>query len=103
MKYKLVAENTNPIAFAHFKPIGDGYDIIDIRVAPAFRQKGIARAMITDFIEKIKPKSIMLEVRQSNTPAINLYKSLGFAIIAERKNYYKCSENALIMQLTPNP
>ena len=39
----------------------------------------------------------MLEVRQSNFKAINLYEKCGFKVIYVRKNYYK-DENALIME-----
>ena len=41
-------------------------------------------------------KDITLEVRESNYPAINLYKKFGFTKLAIRKNYYK-NEDALLM------
>ena len=41
---------------------------------------------------------ITLEVRISNTSAINLYKSLGFEAVGIRKEfYYDNKEDALIM------
>ena len=43
-------------------------------------------------------RSVYLEVRQSNIPAIQLYLSRGFYKIGERKKYYKNpSEDALLM------
>ena len=39
-----------------------------------------------------------LEVRPSNTPALRLYKGLGFAAIGVRKKYYQDNdEDAILM------
>ena len=49
-------------------------------------------------INKLKGvKEVFLEVRRSNLPAINLYKSNGYQKISERKNYYG-NEDALIFK-----
>ena len=41
---------------------------------------------------------LRLEVRESNTPAIALYNSMGFTQLGIRKNYYRNpKENALIL------
>jgi len=43
---------------------------------------------------------ITLEVRQSNTSALTLYRKLGFEIMGTRKNYYtKPDEDAYVMAL----
>ena len=48
------------------------------------------------YLEKIK--YITLEVRVSNTPAINLYTKYGFSSFGTRKGYYQDNnEDALIM------
>ena len=38
-----------------------------------------------------------LEVRVSNTPAINLYKKLGFIVVTTKKQYYSDGEDAYYM------
>ena len=38
-----------------------------------------------------------LEVRVSNTVAINLYKSFGYEIVTTRKRYYENGEDAYLM------
>ncbi|MCD7784312.1 MAG: ribosomal protein S18-alanine N-acetyltransferase [Oscillospiraceae bacterium] len=44
-------------------------------------------------------KTVYLEVRKSNLPAINLYKKLGFTQYAERSGYYENpTENAILMR-----
>jgi ribosomal-protein-alanine N-acetyltransferase len=41
-----------------------------------------------------------LEVRQSNMPAMTLYRKLGFEVMGMRKNYYtKPDEDACVMAL----
>ena len=78
---------------------GEG-DITSIAVDENFRRKGLAQKLIAEFI-KILPentKDIFLEVRENNTPAINLYKKCGFEKLSLRKNFYSnpC-ENAVVM------
>jgi ribosomal-protein-alanine N-acetyltransferase len=41
---------------------------------------------------------VILEVRESNIAAINLYKSVGFSQYGKRENYYK-NEDAILFEL----
>lgn len=78
----------------------DFAEINDILVAPAFRRQGLAKQLLNriESLLKDKTQKIFLEVRESNFPAINLYKSAGFKQISVRKKYYSDGENALVMQ-----
>lgn len=81
--------------------LDEGY-ISNVAVAPEFRRRGIADALILALIEKMKYKLsfLTLEVRESNIPAISLYEKHGFKTVGLRKNYYdKPKENALLMTL----
>jgi ribosomal-protein-alanine N-acetyltransferase len=40
---------------------------------------------------------VLLEVRESNKSAINLYKKLGFEVIGEVERYYSNGEKAIVM------
>ena len=41
----------------------------------------------------------LLEVRESNQPAIELYRSLGFVAVGTRRNYYsQPQEDALVLR-----
>ncbi len=78
---------------------GEGH-ITNVAIARAHRNKGYAKALISHFIEIAKKEQLeflTLEVRESNTPAISLYKSFGFTQVGIRKNYYENSENALLL------
>lgn len=78
----------------------EGY-IANIATHKNYRSKGIARAVLSAVISHAlenRLEFITLEVRQSNTAAINLYKKFGFTEQAVRKNFYDDpKEDALIM------
>lgn len=77
-------------------------DMMNIAVAPAFRRKGIARALIQALLRELARRGsrcLTLEVRASNAPARALYESLGFAQVGRRPNYYRNpKEDALILR-----
>ena len=83
-----------------YTAIGEA-DITNVAVLPEYRRKGYATALISEF-EKILPEDtedILLEVRESNQSAINLYLKAGFEKISVRKRFYSNpTENALIMK-----
>ena len=72
-------------------------DIINIAVNKKYLKEGIASKLIEFLIETTKAEKIMLEVRSSNTPAINLYRKFGFVDVRIRKNYYG-EDDAIVME-----
>lgn len=77
-------------------------DITNVAVSPAHRKKGYGEALVAKAKELAKEKQlemILLEVRVSNTPAISLYKKMGFEELGLRKNFYEHPvEDAIIMK-----
>lgn len=75
--------------------------ITNIAVAPEFRRQKVGEKLLKRIIDDCyenKAKYITLEVRVSNTPAINLYEKFGFKSLGTRKGYYQNNnEDALIM------
>jgi len=81
--------------------LDEGY-IDNVAVAPAFRRRGIADALLSAFVRfgREKLAFLTLEVRESNLPAIALYQKHGFRAAGRRKNYYDDpKEDAVIMTL----
>lgn len=75
---------------------GDGF-VTNVATLPNFRRKGVARALINEAL-KHEMNFLTLEVRESNAPAINLYKSLGFVEVGKRPRFYRNpDEDALLM------
>ena len=89
------------IAYAGTWAIIDEAHITTIAVKPEFMRRHIGEALIVKIIEdcyKAKIKYLTLEVRESNIPAIGLYKKYGFSSLGTRKGYYQDNnEDALIM------
>ena len=77
-------------------------DMMNIAVHPDYRNQGVAKNLIQTLMDTLSGQgshSLMLEVRQSNEPAKNLYASLGFETVGIRKNYYRNpKEDALILR-----
>ncbi len=95
-KHQVVAHGVMSVA------IGECH-LLTLCVHPEHQRKGYARKIFTLLLEraaKLEATECFLEVRASNSAAIELYRSLGFVPIGERKNYYPASsgrEDALIM------
>ncbi|WP_304114994.1 ribosomal protein S18-alanine N-acetyltransferase [Mycolicibacterium bacteremicum] len=67
------------------------YEVHTIGVDPTCQGRGIGRALLADLLDFAKRGEVYLEVRTDNEPAINLYRSVGFATVGVRKRYYKVS------------
>ncbi len=86
------------VGFLMYIELENTIDIVDIIVKEEHRNKKIASCLLDNLITELKEKIkwITLEVRKSNTPAINLYQKFDFSIINTRKNYYE-NEDAYLM------
>lgn len=79
--------------------------LMDIGVSDDFQGRGYGRALLKAFLLECHKRQLSeawLEVRVSNTKAIELYQSTGFEVIEQRKDYYPAlegKEDALIMKL----
>ncbi|MBR7059862.1 MAG: ribosomal protein S18-alanine N-acetyltransferase [Neisseriaceae bacterium] len=96
----LAEQNHQIIAFAIWQIVLDEAELHLILTHQECRHQQAASLLLTQFINFYQNiKRIILEVRQSNIPAINLYKKHGFIEIAQRKHYYMFPiENAIIME-----
>lgn len=77
--------------------------LLKIVVNPTVRSMGIGKKLLSESIGVLSSrgiKSFFLEVEEFNMVAINLYESLGFKIIHQKKQFYSSGANALIMTLS---
>ena len=91
------------IGFGGVQMVLDEAYITNIAVDFSFRKKGVGDSILDAIINHCKDKNcsfVSLEVRVSNTAAINLYKKHKFASQGIRKNFYSHpTEDADIMTL----
>ena len=85
----------------------DAWHVMNVAVAHAYRRRGIASALLErlfDITSTDPRRGYTLEVRVSNTGAIQLYERLGFEARGIRRGYYTDNrEDALIMWREPTP
>lgn len=75
----------------------DECEILNLAVDPQFRRRGIARCLVSLAIAA--PRTVFLEVRESNAPARKLYEGAGFRVITSRETYYNDThESAIVMK-----
>ena len=101
MCYSAVDENGNVVAYVLGRLIAPEAEIYRVAVRMDKRRRGIGYRLLDYAVKSERGhglESVFLEVRASNVPARNLYRSYGFSEIGERKNYYRDpTENAIIM------
>jgi len=74
--------------------------IVSVAVLQQHRRKGIGEALVAQALENMRiynAKQCFLEVRVTNTPAIELYKKLGFEVTRTIHGYYSDGEDAYVM------
>ena len=98
--YVIALFNGVVIGYCGLYKVLDEADITNIAVHPDYRNLGIATTIL-DYILKhcseSKISKVMLEVRESNYIAINLYKKYGFKVVGSRKNYYSDNKETAIL------
>ncbi len=79
--------------------------ILNFAIEKSKQRQGLGLHFLCDILARAKQAevdSIILEVRPSNTAAVNLYKKQGFKQIGIRKQYYRADqgrEDAVVMKL----
>ena len=76
--------------------VSDNTEILNFCVDKKYQKQGIG-SLLFDEVDKISVGVITLEVRVSNTNAINFYEKRGFKKALIRKNYYSNGEDAIFM------
>lgn len=81
--------------------IADELHIANVAIAPEHRRNNISKQMMLKLMNGAAKLGLViahLEVRRSNTAALELYRKLGFQIVGVRKRYYEDdNEDALLM------
>ena len=95
------------IGYAFVSRYVDAWHLMNVAVVNAYRRRGIASTLLERLFEVTATdprRGYTLEVRVSNTGAIQLYERLGFEARGVRRGYYTDNrEDALIMWREPAP
>ena len=89
------------VGFLDYWVTFDSATIDQIAVKKSERNKGFAKILLEKSINDLKELGevsfFTLEVRASNEPAINLYKSFGFQKVTIKEKYYDDGEDAIYL------
>lgn len=102
---RVMTVNDQIVAYSIMSIGANEAHILNICVHRDWQNQGLGRYMLEhmmDIARKEKTRTLFLEVRCSNTIAIQLYHSAGFNQIGCRKNYYPAldgREHALIFAM----
>ena len=101
----LLSKDSQLFGFLNASVVYESIDIDYIYVKESEQGKGLGSKLLSAFLEyfthfdeKGLSKKIFLEVSFQNKSAISFYKIHGFQKISMRKNYYKNSEDAILME-----
>lgn len=97
-----------PVGFLLGREAAGEAEIISTGVLPEFRARGIGGALVSEFASRMRQRGVevlFLEVAVDNSPALSVYKRLGFVSAGLRKAYYApqpgstTATDALVMRL----
>jgi ribosomal-protein-alanine N-acetyltransferase len=95
-------EDGQVVAYVGSQSAPPDADVMNVAVAPSHRRQGRGEALmlaLMDALRALNRESLSLEVRQSNAPALALYRRLGFVQVGKRPKYYHNPvEDALILR-----
>ncbi|MGI9285191.1 MAG: ribosomal protein S18-alanine N-acetyltransferase [Pseudomonadales bacterium] len=95
----------NVVGFAIFSVVATEATLLNLGVATKYHGQGLGKQLLESMLELVKNEGAeicLLEVRQSNAVAQDLYHALGFYEVGRRGNYYpakKGREDAILMNL----
>ena len=97
----VAVEEGRVLAYGGMTYVLDEGSVTNIAVRPECRRQGLGRRVTEGLLCGAKARgvrSVFLEVRESNLPAVALYRSEGFVPCGMRKNFYRHPvESAILM------
>jgi ribosomal-protein-alanine acetyltransferase len=95
------------VAFAVTRTVEGELDIVNLAVSQSARRQGLGELLLGRLVERARAegtKSVFLEVRAGNEPALALYAKSGFQETQRRRNFYTDPvEDAILMRLEIAP
>ncbi|MGB8817737.1 MAG: N-acetyltransferase [Rhizobiaceae bacterium] len=94
-----------PAGFVLARLVAGEAEILTVAVSKPNRRSGLGRKLMDAVLRQLhaqRAQVLILEVDEQNSPAIGLYKKLGFLEVAKRPSYYQTADgrsSALVMRL----
>lgn len=99
-------QNRHLLGYFLLMPVVDEAHLLNVAVSAEMQGRGLGRFLLEQLLacaRGLSMESVLLEVRPSNTRALEIYQRYGFAQIGRRKGYYPAAdrqrEDAIVMRL----
>jgi ribosomal-protein-alanine N-acetyltransferase len=92
-----------PCGFVLSRVVLDEAEILTVAVVPEARGRGYARPLLAGHLDALVRSGahlVHLEVEDGNTPALALYRRLGFQEVGRREGYYGRTDGTRASALT---
>ncbi len=106
LRRQTVVSGPRLVAFVLVRVAADEAEILTIAVRPVYRRRGYGRMLMDEALRRLHragASHCFLEVDRGNAAALALYRSLGFQVTGERRNYYQSGSSddgtALVMRV----
>ena len=97
---QVITVNDLVVGFCDYWNTFDSGTICQIAIHPDFQHQKLGSKLLEEVFKDAKAKktrTLTLEVRASNTKAINFYKKYGFVVTLIKEAYYSNGEDAIYM------
>ena len=102
--FLVIQDEDEILGYCGYYKVFEEAEIMNVCIREDRRGEGLGRIMMEELLNTAKEtgvKTVVLEVRVSNAPAIRLYENLNFVSLGVRKDFYEMPrEDAEIMQCT---
>ncbi|CAN5200878.1 ribosomal protein S18-alanine N-acetyltransferase [soil metagenome] len=98
--YVVALSDGSVVGYAGLCDYPDEAFVQTIAVAPAAQGQGLGGRLLTDLLgeaERRRQRTVGLEVRADNAPALRLYDAHGFTRTGVRRGYYPGGVDALVL------
>lgn len=99
-RYGVVALSADAlVGYCCLRVVDQVADLTRIGVHPEHQRRGLAGRLLDRALAGVTAERLLLEVAETNGPALALYTSRGVIRIARRPRYYPDGTAALVLQL----
>lgn len=95
IKSFVLEDENSVVAYASYL-VADDAELVFIVTDKTKLRKGYGKILLQETLNTLNLPCV-LEVRESNTPAIKLYESFGFELLGKRKNFYSNPTEAALI------
>ena len=99
----LAVTGNEVVGFIVYWVVDKELHLLNLATRPEWRRRGVARRLIDHMIAEGRRRElwqVVLEVRESNDDALQLYEGYGFVRVGRRPRYYTDNgEDAIVMSL----